>query len=231
MEPHKIIGGAQIELSKVVEVLEQTLKQWDKLRNVLAREKWPTRPFGDLVHSVKRQTPVESGKEYKILAMSWYAKGLYVKHIKDGSQIKSTKLYKVSQGDFVYNRLFAWKGSFAEVEKDVDACYVSNEFPCFEIDTNLIAPGYLWAYFAQPEVWQAIENMSSGTSSTSRLRFKEEKLGKMVIPVPPREIQTTLAKMWIDYLHIEYQLQEISHKISEIVPAILERSTPFRYGG
>jgi type I restriction enzyme S subunit len=135
------------------------------------------------------------------------------KHTKDGFQIKSTKLYKVSQADFIYNRLFAWKRSFAEVNKNFDACYVPNDFPCFEIDTNLIVPGYLWAYFAQPEVWDAIENMSSGTFNTSRLRFNEKKLKKMPIPVPPHEVQTPLAKMWIDYLHIENQLQDISHKI------------------
>lgn len=87
----------------------------------------------------------------------------------------------------------------------------------------------IWGLFAQPEVWDAIENMSSGTSNTSRLRFNKKKLKKMPIPVPPHEVQTPLAKMWIDYLHIENQLQDISHKISEIVPAILERRTPFKY--
>ena len=41
------------------------------------------------------------------------AKGLYVKEEKYGSEIRAKSIFKVEAGDFVYNRLFAWKGSFA----------------------------------------------------------------------------------------------------------------------
>ena len=56
---------------------------------------------------------MRTDRQYNILAPDWYAKGLYTKETKYGSEIAAAKVYRVEEGDFVYNRLFAWKGSFA----------------------------------------------------------------------------------------------------------------------
>lgn len=223
LEPTQIAGQCQNGFNHIIETEKEIFSQWEFLKKAITDKSWPTFSFSRLIKQVKREERVKPDQRYKILAMSWYAKGLYIKHEKEGSQIKGSKLYRVSKGDFIYNRLFAWKGSFAEAYEDHDGCYVSNEYPCFEINSDLIAPGFLWAYFAQPEIWAAIENMSSGTSSTSRLRFKEAKLKNMSIPTPPRDVQIVIAKVWADSLRIEQELERLSESLADLAPAILER--------
>ena len=149
------------------------------------RDGWNRVPLGELLQSVSRPEAVQATKTYDLLGAHWYAKGLYTKESKDGSEVHASKLYRVEQGDFVYNRLFAWKGSFAVASQGNDGCYVSNEFPCFNIDRERLASDYLRYYFFRESAWNEALGLSSGGTPTSRNRLKVEKLFGMSIPLPP----------------------------------------------
>ena len=144
-----------------------------------------TTPLAELLTPVRREVSVEPHREYELLGAHWYAKGLYTKEIKPGSRIKASKLYRVENGDFVYNRLFAWKGSFAVASAKNHDCFVSNEFPCFAVNDECLHASYLWYYFQREASWNEALGMSFGATPTSRNRLKEEKLLSMQIPLPP----------------------------------------------
>ena len=146
---------------------------------------WPMVALGELLKRVKRRELVEPSKTYDVLGAHWYAKGLYTKHSKPGSQIRAKDVYRVEQGDFVYNRLFAWKGSFAIATQENDGCHVSNEFPCFVVDRERLDGQYLWYYFSRASAWNEALGLSSGGTPTSRNRLKEARLLAMHIPLPP----------------------------------------------
>ena len=150
---------------------------------------YPLVPLGNILIPVSRPEIVEPQVKYNLLGAHWYAEGLYTKEIKSGSQIQAKLLYKVEKGDFVYNRLFAWKGSFAIATEKNDGCYVSNEFPCFTLNLNKIDSQYLWRYFSRTSAWDEALSLSSGGTPTSRNRLKEEKLLSLEIPLPPLEEQ------------------------------------------
>lgn len=145
--------------------------------------------LGEILIPVSRPETVDSQKTYHILGAHWYAKGLYTKDIRRGSQIQAKNLYRVEQGDFVYNRLFAWKGSFAVASKENHACYVSNEFPYFSVNKERIDSRYLWRYFSRASVWEEALGLSTGGTPTSRNRLKEDKLLAMRMPLPSLEEQ------------------------------------------
>lgn len=142
-------------------------------------------PLGEVLRPVSRPEFVDLGTMYRVLGAHWYAKGLYVKEIKPGSQIQASKLFRVEHGDFVYNRLFAWKGSFAIATEENHGCYVSNEFPVFTINRDRAEAKYLWGYFSRASAWDEAFSLSSGGTPTSRNRLKEEKLLAIKIPLPP----------------------------------------------
>jgi type I restriction enzyme S subunit len=146
---------------------------------------WPLVPLREILTPVSRPEDVDPQVMYRLLGAHWYAQGLYTKEVKTGSQIQAAKLYRVEEGDFVYNRLFAWKGSFALATKENHGCYVSNEFPCFTIKQNYADGRYLWQYFSRASVWEEALGLSTGGTPTSRNRLKEENLLAMKIPLPP----------------------------------------------
>lgn len=153
------------------------------------RKACPPTPLGALLQEVTREEAVDSAREYALLGAHWYARGLYTKEIKPGSQIRAAKLYRVQEGDFVYNRLFAWKGSFAVADSENNGCYVSNEFPCFHIDTERLVPWYLQWYFSREAAWNEALGLSHGATPTSRNRLKQKNLLRIRIPLPPLEEQ------------------------------------------
>ena len=153
------------------------------------------RPVGELVHQVRREESVDPSREYGLLGVRWYGEGLFVREQKMGHEVAAAKLYRVMQGDFVYNRLFAWKGSFAVVEPRLDDCYVSGEFPTFEVDHANLDVRYLLALFTDPAIWGLVEDRSTGGTPTSRNRLKEGAFLSLEIPVPPLPEQVRLAGM------------------------------------
>lgn len=155
--------------------------------------RWNYVSINDLAKEVSREIEVDGSKSYKLLGIRWYNKGLFLKDEKNGHQIQATRLYQVRKGDFIYNRLFAWRGSFAMVPEEYDGYYVSGEFPCFIIGDKL-DPNYLCLFFAQENVWSEVHYRSSGLSSLSRFRLKVEQFLQMKIPVPSLNEQKLIVK-------------------------------------
>lgn len=143
---------------------------------------WPQVNLSELLTQVSRSETVDPEKTYDILGAHWYAEGLYTKNVLGGTEIQASKVYRVHKGDFVYNRLFGWKGSFALATKENDGCYVSNEFPCFQIPSDRLDGKYLWFYFSRHSVWDDALQLSSGGTPTSRNRLKENQFLSMEIP-------------------------------------------------
>ncbi|HYT41745.1 MAG TPA: restriction endonuclease subunit S, partial [Methylomirabilota bacterium] len=166
---------------------------------------WPRVALWKVLTPISRPESINPTGSYRILGAHWYAHGLYVKDIKSGSEIQADRIYRVEQGDFVYNRLFAWKGSFAVATEANHGDYVSNEFPCFIVNQEIADSKYLWRYFSRKPTWEEALSLSTGGTPTSRNRLKEEKLLAMEIPLPPLEEQRRIVA------HIE----ELATRIEE----------------
>lgn len=166
---------------------------------------WPLVMLGEILRPITRPASVDPEKTYKILGAHWYAKGLYVKDTLTGAEIRANKVYKVEAGDFVYNRLFAWKGSFAIATKEDEGCYVSNEFPCFSVKQDKANPTYLWNYFSRSSMWDEALGLSTGGTPTSRNRLKKDKFLALKVPLPPLSVQRRIVS----------RIEELTAKINE----------------
>lgn len=149
---------------------------------------WKLTRLGDVLRSVSRHVRLSPERTYRLVGAHWYAKGLYVKEQKSGGEIQAKTLFEVKRGDFVYNRLFAWKGSFAVASEEVDGCFVSNEFPCF-VSLDAVYPKFLWLYFSRSNAWSEALGLSSGSTPTSRNRLKEGQFLNMEVRLPPLDEQ------------------------------------------
>jgi hypothetical protein len=117
------------------------------------------------------------------LGVKWYGEGPFLRETLRGTEVKASKLFRVETGDIIYNRLFAWKGSFGIIPPEYNGCFVSNEFPTFVIKENSDAfPEFITFFLKCPTVWNVAERLSTGTSSTSRNRFSEKDF--LSIPYP-----------------------------------------------
>lgn len=182
---------------------------------------WPTVRLGEVLQLVSRPESVDASKQYSTLGMRWYGGGLFTKGKLIGQQISASKLYRVYAGDFVYNRLFAWKGSFAVAGEEVDGCYVSNEFPCFISSNERIQIAYLSWWFRRESSWFTVLALSSGATPTSRNRLKEAEFLSIEISLPPPEEQQRIVARVEELTAQIYEARNLRQQAVEEADALL----------
>jgi type I restriction enzyme S subunit len=146
---------------------------------------WPKAKLGEVLHQIDRSETINASRVYRLLGVRWYGQGLFVREEKVGANIAATHVCSVKPGDFVYNRLFAWKGSFAVAGLETNGAHVSNEFPCFTVDAMRLDAHFLLWFFRQTQVWNEVLGLSTGATPTSRNRLKESLFLRMEIPLLP----------------------------------------------
>jgi len=129
------------------------------------------------------------------LGVRWYAGGPLARETVTNETSKATKLVRVEVGDFIYNRLFAWKGSFGVIAPSLAGSYVSGEFPAFRTDPASLLPEYLFLYMSRPGIWDQILLESTGSTATSRNRWKEDRFLSMPIDLPPVQGQRRIVDL------------------------------------
>jgi type I restriction enzyme S subunit len=149
-------------------------------------------PLHELVTPVVDPINVIEDDAYVTAGIRWYGEGVFVKDVKRGHEIKASRLFKLHPGHLVYNKLFAWKGSFALVPDDSHGLVASNEFPSFAINKTAVLPEYLLGWFRQPKVWEMVERLSTGGTPTSRNRLKENELLQLRVPFAPMPVQESI---------------------------------------
>jgi type I restriction enzyme S subunit len=166
---------------------------------------WRTVPFSEVLKVVSRPETLDRDKTYRILGMRWYAQGLFIREDKPGHEIQANELFRVDKDDFVYNRLFAWKGSFGIVDDTTAGGYVSGEFPCFHVITEKADPKFIHLYLSQEPIWNEIARVSSGQTNISRLRLKVPTFLAMEIPLPPLTEQRRIVR----------RIEELAERVAE----------------
>ncbi len=157
-----------------------------------SKHDWRRVRLGDVLEQVNRFEQIEADREYRLLGVKWYAEGVFERERKLGKKIAAKSLNRVETGDFLYNRLFAWKGSFAVVMNGHAGGYVSGEFPVFRVRPESITAEFLYHYFSRPQVWERINHQSTGTTNVSRNRWKEDQFLSWYISLPSIEEQEAI---------------------------------------
>lgn len=145
---------------------------------------WPKVALGELVSQVARTETVKPDGEYRLLGVRLEGNGAFHRETVSGTETSATRLSRVERGDFIYSRLFAWRGAFGIIGDDLDGCFVSNEFPLFRADGSRLKLGFLNRWFQRPTTWKRVEEDCTGSTPTTRNRFKEKFFLGLEIPLP-----------------------------------------------
>jgi type I restriction enzyme M protein len=126
--------------------------------------------------------------EYRMLGVRWWGGGTFVREEKRGHEIKAKSLFRVEAGWLIYNRLFAFRGSFAVVPEEHSGCYVSNEFPTFTVKDGVDNAAMLTDYVAHllnsPRYLEIVDAQSTGSTKESRNRWNQSHFNEMQVEIP-----------------------------------------------
>jgi type I restriction enzyme M protein len=175
-EQHKRIAGVY----KALEDLETT---FDGIEMETVR-------LGDLLEKVAVRETLKSDVSYKLLGVRWWGEGAFVREEKLGREIKAKAAFRVSPGWIIYNRLFAFRGSFAITTDEHEGCYVSGEFPTYTMKSNGrngVLINYIVHCLNSPQYLAVVDKQSTGSTKTSRNRFNEALFEDLILDLPKEE--------------------------------------------
>ncbi len=220
--------GQSVNSSHVNVVLWHHMDRWTTPRALLAAERlplgWQLARVSDLVTQVSERVIVESGKEYRMAGVKWYGEGVFHRETALGEAMSAKYVTPLVPNALIYNRLFAWKASFAVVPNSLDGCFVSNEFPQFRVNQNMVLPGYLYLFFTLDSTLKAVNSASVGSSAVSRNRFKEVEFLSFEIPLPPVADQKVIVQRWEASQQAIVEAQQKADRIAHEIKAEMERS-------
>ena len=157
---------------------------------------WTRVRIGTLVKQVTTRVKTQPDTEYKMAGVRWYGEGVFHRETVRGDAMSASYVTPLVVGALIYNRLFAWKASFAVVPPELADCYVSGEFPQFIPDLTRVMPEYLYLYCTREATIQAVTSASTGSSAVSRNRFKEKEFLDFEIALPPMTEQNAIVARW-----------------------------------
>lgn len=144
----------------------------------------------DMVSPVRRQVTPQKDKTYNLLSVRLYCNGARLQEGLRGSELQAPSLNRIEPGDIVYNKMWASKGTFALVGRDLGTCYGTSEYPAFRANEGS-SPDFIILVLAQPRLWKRAEAWSSG--STDRTRLNPSDFLLLPMPVPSSAEQHAIA--------------------------------------
>ncbi len=167
--------------------------------------------------------------------VKWYAEGVFHRETVLGKEMSAKFVTPLVPGAVIYNRLFAWKESFAVVGSEHAGLSVSSEFPQFLTDAARVTPEFLYLFCTRPKTIEMVNAASAGSAAVSRNRFKEEEFLKMDMPLPPLAEQRAIVERWrsaqAQLAAASVRVEKVSERIDRDCFAaigfkIAERKTP-----
>jgi type I restriction enzyme S subunit len=166
---------------------------------------WHLARFDEFLERVERKFTIDESTNYNTVGVRWYGQGTFVRETILGMNISRKQQWIIKSGDVVYNKLFAWKGSFAIADGSVDGCIVSDKFPTYKANAEIVDLSFLRYYFLTPQLAQEAEALSKGAAAISKLTLNPPQFWDMTIPLPPLKEQR----------RIVVRIEELAARIEE----------------
>jgi len=187
---------ANLEKSFLIFIPFTTLSNWSVQHHLEQHssysDKYKLVEIGSFLSKDRTPIDIKDDKEYRRVTVKIKNGGVYLRDIKKGSDIGSKKQFIVSEGQFIISKIDARNGAMGIIPADLSGAIVTNDFPLFSINTNLINPQYFLLNITTDVFLKFAQSCSSGT--TNRQRIDINSLLNQKIPLPSFVEQNQLIK-------------------------------------
>jgi type I restriction enzyme M protein len=163
---------------------------------------WRKRPLRDFLIQSRVEAEIESTDTYKQITVRLYGKGALLRGTLKGSDIRTRPQFLARSGQLIMSRIDARNGAFAIVPPELDKAVVTQDFPLFELNRDIVEPDFLPVLLRSHGFLQACLHASRGT--TNRKRLKEGALLDENVALPKKPVQ----KRVVEFVNLLNTLNE-----------------------
>jgi len=173
---------------------------------------WRSYLLGDILKRRKSIEKISPQKDYKLVTIKLYHKGVTLRNVAKGSSIKST-MSSVKEGDFVLSGIDARNGAFGIVPKELAGAVITNDFWCLEPDEKIINKEF-FLFLTSTEFFADICKQSSD-GTTQRIRLQRERFFNYRIDLPFVDEQKEILSKLKSQESLKESLQtELTHQLT-----------------
>lgn len=184
--PAAIASAIMKPLKRASDSLETLASLAEKIEPLLGNDE-KRFSLGSLLQRSRSEAEVDSDTEYKQITVKLYGKGIVLRKVLPGSEIRTRPQFVAEAGQLIMSRIDARNGAFGIVPEELAGGLVTQDFPLFDIDESVIEPAFLALLLRSEQFAAACKRSSRGT--TNRKRLKEDLFLAETVPVPELDAQ------------------------------------------
>jgi type I restriction enzyme M protein len=188
--PEMLVSRLESPIEKSVLVLSQMKEAINSLKS-LDPSSWSNRPLSDILTQSRNEATLYDEVAYKQITVRLYGKGATLRKTVVGAEIRTRPQFLASAGQLIMSRIDARNGAFSLVPPDLDGAVVSQDFPLFDVNSEVVELDFLPVLLHSHSFLEACKRASRGT--TNRKRLKETFLLGEVVPLPDKPVQRAIA--------------------------------------
>ena len=182
-------------------------------------EAWPIMKLGKVLTQIEDLVSIDDCTVYSQVTVRMHNRGLVLRQECIGKDIKTKRQYRVRSGQFVYSRIDARNGAMGLVPPELDGAIVSNDFPVFAINCQMIDP-HFFNYYISTEIFTSM-CLAKSKGTSNRRRLKEEDFLLIEIPIPTLDDQQRIV-VSIEALATRIaELERLQHDAIGLCKAVL----------
>lgn len=158
----------------------------------MSTNRWPTVGLGELLEATGESVETPRSASLRFAGVRLHGEGLYQASVVPGAEVKAKSLSRVVPGAFIYNRMWATRGTFAVVPEPTAEMFVTNEYPQFLPKDGAISVEYLALVTQQPSFLDQVDAAAVG--STERRRLHPASFLELKIDLPPLPEQERIVR-------------------------------------
>jgi type I restriction enzyme S subunit len=178
---------------------------------------YPVVGFDQVFRRIERPIALSDFEDYSCIGTRLGGQGAYVREVRQGSAIKRKKQSLVREGDVLYNKLFAWRGTFAIADASVDGSIASDKFPLYELDRTRADQEYVRYWFQTRHLHSEARKHSKGAAALSKLTLNPPDFWRLSLPLPEISEQRRIVQRLNGMFREFRQLLELRTPIDAVV--------------
>lgn len=149
---------------------------------------WRRHTLVELLVRERKPIVVSPGESYDQVGIRSFGRGFFHKPVASAAEIGNKKLFRIDEGDLVFNIVFAWEGAVALATADEHGRCGSHRFPTYRPVPELWLPRYAELFFQGPRGLALLQEASPGSAGRNRT-LNQERLLSFSVSLPPIDEQ------------------------------------------
>ncbi|MEG3957190.1 restriction endonuclease subunit S [Microcoleus sp. herbarium2] len=162
---------------------------------------WSLTSLGKVIKYRKEFIEIDDTQKYKRCRVQCHAKGVVLRDIVQGSEIKTKKQQPCRTGEFLIAEIDAKMGGFGIVPESLDGAIVSSHYFLFEINEQLLDRSFFKFFIRTPFFCEQV----AAQGSTNYAAIRPQEVLTYQIPLPPLDEQRRIVA----------RIEELAAKVEE----------------